>query len=47
MTQAEVFVFVALSVGWVAIAAWTLRIARKVSRLDGAAANQPDSHQAG
>ncbi len=33
MTRPEVFVFVALSVGWLAIAAWTLRIARKVDRL--------------
>lgn len=35
MTRPELFVFMALSVGWVAIAAWTLRIARKISRLSG------------
>jgi hypothetical protein len=33
MTRPEVFVFVALSVGWLAIAAWTFRIARRVDRL--------------
>jgi hypothetical protein len=36
MTRPEVFVFLALSVGWLAIAAWTLRIARKVDRLGDA-----------
>jgi hypothetical protein len=35
MTRAEAFVFVAMAVGWLAIAAWTYRIARKVARLDG------------
>ena len=34
MTRAELFVFLALAVGWFAIAAWTFRIARKVRRLD-------------
>ena len=33
MTRPELFVFIALSIGWVAIAAWTYRIARKVDRL--------------
>lgn len=34
MTRPELFVSIALSVGWLAIAAWTLRIARKVAGLD-------------
>jgi hypothetical protein len=34
VTRAETFVFVAQAVGWLAIAAWTLRIARKVARLE-------------
>ena len=34
MTRAETFVFVALAVGWLVSVAWTLRIARKVKRLD-------------
>ena len=33
MTRPEIFVFLALAVGWLAIAAWTFRIARKVGRL--------------
>jgi hypothetical protein len=33
MTRPELFVFIALAVGWVAIAAWTLRISNRVSRL--------------
>lgn len=33
MTRPELFVVVALSVGWLAIAAWTFRIARRVDRL--------------
>jgi hypothetical protein len=33
MTRPETFVFVAMVVCWLAIAAWTLRIARKVGRL--------------
>jgi hypothetical protein len=33
MTRPEIFVFVALAVGWLAIAAWTVRIAWKVGRL--------------
>ena len=33
MTRPELYVFLALSVGWMAIAAWTFRIARKVDRL--------------
>ena len=33
MTRPELFVFIALAVGWVSIAAWTLRISRKLSRL--------------
>jgi len=37
MTRADTFVLIALSVGWVAIAAWTLRIARKFDRLAEAA----------
>jgi len=36
MTRPELFVFIALAVGWAAIAAWAFRIARKVARLDGA-----------
>ena len=34
MTRPELFVFIALSVGWAVIGAWTWRIARKVNRLD-------------
>jgi hypothetical protein len=37
MTRPELFVFIALAVGWLAIAAWAFRISRKVARLDGAA----------
>jgi hypothetical protein len=37
MTRPELFVFLALSVGWLAIAGWAFRISRKVSRLEGAA----------
>lgn len=33
MTRPELFVFIALAVGWLAIAAWTFRIARKIGRL--------------
>jgi hypothetical protein len=33
MTRPEIFVFLALAVGWLAIAVWTFRIARKVARL--------------
>jgi hypothetical protein len=33
MSRPELFVFIALSVGWLSIAAWTFRIARKVDRL--------------
>ena len=33
MTRPELFVFIALSVGWLSIAAWTFRIARKIDRL--------------
>lgn len=36
MTRPELFVFIALSVGWFSIAAWTFRIARKVDRLRAA-----------
>lgn len=43
MTRPELFVFVALAVGWLAIAAWALRIARKVRRLEGA---RPDPERA-
>jgi hypothetical protein len=43
MTRPDLFVFIALSVGWVAIAAWAFRIARKVSRLEGAAPAKDDS----
>ena len=35
MTRPELFVFIALSVGWLSIAAWTFRIARKIGRLEG------------
>jgi hypothetical protein len=38
MTRPELFVFIALSVGWVAIAAWTFRIARKLDGLARAGA---------
>ena len=31
MTRPELFVFIALSVGWLAIAAWTFRISRLMS----------------
>ena len=37
MTRPELFVFIAQFVGWSAIAGWAFRIARKVSRLEGAA----------
>jgi hypothetical protein len=33
MTRPELFVFIALAVGWIALAAWTHRIARKVDRM--------------
>lgn len=33
MTRPEVFVFISLFVGWLSIAAWTFRIARKIDRL--------------
>jgi hypothetical protein len=45
MTQPEVFVFVALAVGWAAIGAWTLRIARMVNRLSDAAEERVDSQR--
>jgi hypothetical protein len=43
MTRPEAFVFIALSVGWVAIAAWTLRIARRVDRLTDTTSRPPRS----
>lgn len=33
MTRPELFVLIALSVGWLAVAAWALRISLKVQRL--------------
>jgi len=36
MSRPELFVFIALAVGWSAIAAWSFRISRKVARLEGA-----------
>jgi hypothetical protein len=42
MTRPELFVFIALSVGWLSIAAWTFRIARRVDRLG---AKQIDTDQ--
>lgn len=38
MTRPELFVFIALSVGWVSIGAWAVRIAVKVNRLSDAMA---------
>ena len=36
MTRPELFVFIALFVGWAGIAAWAVRIGRKVNHLDQA-----------
>ena len=33
MTRPELSVFLALGIGWLVIAAWTFRIARKINRL--------------
>lgn len=33
MTRDELFVFLAMAVGWLAMAAWTFRLARKINRL--------------
>lgn len=43
MTRPELFVFIALSVGWLAIAAWTFRISRQIGSLprDGADQGEP------
>jgi len=33
MTRDELFVFLAMAVGWLTMAAWAFRIARKINRL--------------
>jgi len=33
VTRPELFVFIALAIGWTALAAWTHHIARKVDRV--------------
>jgi hypothetical protein len=33
VTRPELFVFIALAIGWAVIAAWTIRLASKLNRL--------------
>lgn len=42
MTRPELFVFLALFVGWGVMAAWALRIARKIDRI-GTSLHPPDT----
>ena len=46
MTRPELFVFIALAVGWLAVGAWTFRIARLVSRLTDAAGGDEGADEA-